>query len=135
MTLDELFIVIERSNVVHSSVLDSLRANLAGQESPRDFVEKCVKGGYITRWQGDRFLEGKHRGFTVDEFVILQLWCEFPRAQNLGRSTRLAEVRHILSGDYALIEIDLSSPILSWKLLPWVRATDGARDRQEGSDR
>src|SRR5258708_39821535 len=42
-------------------------------ESPRQIADEFVKRGLLTRWQADKLLQGKHKGFFLGKYRLISL--------------------------------------------------------------
>jgi eukaryotic-like serine/threonine-protein kinase len=76
-TLDSFLDLVRRSGLVEKDQLNAVLAELsqhAGGTPPADaeFVsKKLVESGLLTRWQCDNLLEGRHKGFFLGKYKLL----------------------------------------------------------------
>ncbi|TWT95896.1 Serine/threonine-protein kinase PrkC [Botrimarina colliarenosi] len=73
---DKLIDLVKRSELVPSKKLDSFLEKAAqapgGVPASQDKVaEMLVADGLLTRWQADKLLAGKHRGFRLGKYKLL----------------------------------------------------------------
>lgn len=79
MNADAFLDLVRKSGLVEGEALGRLLAELkstAGEEAltDTDFVaKKLIDAGHITRWQCDRLLEGRHKGFFLKKYKLLDL--------------------------------------------------------------
>jgi eukaryotic-like serine/threonine-protein kinase len=77
--VDAFLDLVRRSGLVEKDRLNALLLDLkreAGGHSitDTDFVaERIVEAGLLTRWQADRLLEGRHKGFFLGKYKLLGL--------------------------------------------------------------
>ena len=75
--VDAFLDLLRRSGLVEkdqlNAVLLELKKEAAGKPiSDTDFVAKrLVEAGLITRWQADKLLEGRHKGFFLGKYKLL----------------------------------------------------------------
>ena len=71
--------MVRRSMLVENDQIDALLSELKGRsdEAARDDVDflanRFVEAGLITRWQCDRMLEGRYRGFFLGKYKLLDI--------------------------------------------------------------
>ncbi len=76
-TVEVFLDLVRRTGLVEKGQLDAALLKLADQpggQAPTDteFVaEWLVRSGLLTRWQADRLLEGRHRGFFLGKYKLL----------------------------------------------------------------
>jgi serine/threonine protein kinase len=76
-TVDSFLDLVRRSGLVEKDQLNAVLADLqeqAGGSPPADadFVaKKLVEAGLLTRWQCDNILEGRHKGFFLGKYKLL----------------------------------------------------------------
>lgn len=77
MAVEGLLDLVERSGVIAEDrmgpVLEELRQRHPQLDSPRKVAEELVARGLLTRWQAEQLLQGKHRGFFLGPYRILDL--------------------------------------------------------------
>lgn len=77
LTPESFLNVVKQSNLVTGDVLNRLMADLksAGVEadSSRAIADELVERGLLTRWQADKLLQGKHKGFFLGKYRLLNL--------------------------------------------------------------
>lgn len=77
VTTHKLVDLIKRSGLVETERLDAFLDSIAsssGGELPDESDEiarRIVDAGLITRWQADKLLAGKHKGFTLGKYKLL----------------------------------------------------------------
>jgi eukaryotic-like serine/threonine-protein kinase len=77
ITSDRIFELIERSRLVESEVLqaqlDVVRANHGGilPEDPVAVCKELEDAGVMTRWQSEKILQGKYKGFFLGNHKLL----------------------------------------------------------------
>jgi serine/threonine protein kinase len=77
LTIDSYLDLVRRSGLVEKDQLNAVLADLeaeAGGSLPTDadFVaKKLVEAGLLTRWQCDNILEGRHKGFFLGKYKLL----------------------------------------------------------------
>ena len=75
--VDAFLDLVRRSGLVEKNQLNALLSELKQQADPRaasdtDFVAtRFVEAGLLTRWQCDKLLEGRHRGFFLGKYKLL----------------------------------------------------------------
>src|SRR5258708_20437400 len=42
-------------------------------ENPREFADEFVRRNLLTRWQADKLLQGKHKGFFLGKYRLISL--------------------------------------------------------------
>jgi serine/threonine-protein kinase len=76
-TVDSFVDLVRRSGLVEKDQLNSVLVGLqdqAGGSPPTDadFVaKKLVETGLLTRWQCDNIMEGRHKGFFLGKYKLL----------------------------------------------------------------
>jgi len=74
-TIDQFLDVVKKSGVLDESRLDArvdqLLESASSPENPTSLAASLVREGFLTRWQADQFLQGKHRGFQIGDYNIL----------------------------------------------------------------
>ena len=62
--------LLEKSRLLtHDQISDAFgQLELAEDASPVDVATSLVRSGRLTRFQADRLLEGRHRGFFIDHY-------------------------------------------------------------------
>lgn len=77
MTDVEQFLdVVQQSGLLEAEELQSFRARRDLARDARGVATQMVREGILTKYQGNRLLEGKHHGFVVGTYKILQLLIE-----------------------------------------------------------
>ena len=73
-TIDEFLAVLRRSKQVDESRLDTHLSgvSVATAVSPRKLAAQLIRAGLITVFQAEQFLQGKHKGFTLGSYRILE---------------------------------------------------------------
>ena len=78
LNVDTFLDLVERSGLVEA---DQLRAGVAqfrraAAEQAEDadaMAKSLVEARLLTRWQADKLLEGRHRGFFLEKYKLLDL--------------------------------------------------------------
>ena len=71
--------MVRRSSLVENDQVDALLSELKGRSGEAalddvDFLaDRFVEAGLITRWQCDRILEGRYRGFFLGKYKLLDI--------------------------------------------------------------
>ena len=77
VTTHKLVDFIKRSGLVETdrldAFLDSVASSTGGElpDDPAQIAKRIVDAGLITRWQADKLLAGKHKGFTLGKYKLL----------------------------------------------------------------
>jgi serine/threonine-protein kinase len=76
LNVDTFLDLVERSGLVEADQLQAIVAQFqrAAGERANDaeaMAKALVEAGLLTRWQADRLLEGRHRGFFVKKYKLL----------------------------------------------------------------
>lgn len=77
ITSDRILEVIEKSRLVDSAALqtelEKIRARHDGQlpEDPVELCKEIEESGLVTRWQCEKFLQGKYKGFFLAKHKLL----------------------------------------------------------------
>lgn len=76
-TGDEFLALVEKSNLIEADRLYRALSHLTGrpdddpQVSAQGIADELVSHGLLTRWQADRLLEGRYRGFRLGKYRLL----------------------------------------------------------------
>lgn len=76
-TGDQFLALVERSGLIEADRLYRALSHLTGlpdddpQVSAHGIAEELVSHGLLTRWQADRLLEGRYRGFRLGKYRLL----------------------------------------------------------------
>jgi hypothetical protein len=83
--------------------LKQFRERYEGQEDELvSFVDFLIGANDLTRWQADKLLKGMHKGFYVDNYVLLsQISGPFPQA--------MFKARDIKTGAIVSLEVHIPS--------------------------
>lgn len=77
MTVESFLELVEQSGVIASDQMQQLREELAERypqlDSNKKVAHELVTRGMLTRWQAEQLLLGKHRGFFLGPYRILEL--------------------------------------------------------------
>ncbi|MGD9721755.1 MAG: serine/threonine-protein kinase [Pirellulales bacterium] len=123
LSLDKFLVFVQRSNLVEPDRLAEVvhewkrRASLAQLDDAHDCAEHLVESGLLTQWQARKLLEGRHRGFLLGRYKLLD---------------------HLGSGGMSsvyLAQHTLMHRLVAIKVLPQHRVNDGtylARFHLEG---
>jgi serine/threonine protein kinase len=74
---EKLIDLVKRSGLVEESrladFLTGVKAELGGElpDTLEELAERMIQTGLITSWHADKFLEGKHRGFILGKYKLL----------------------------------------------------------------
>lgn len=77
VTVDKFIDLIQRSKLVDEDRLNSALASLKAELSPEQFAnpdalaEQLTKAGLLTKWQCDKLLDGRHKGFFLGKYKLL----------------------------------------------------------------
>ncbi len=77
ISVEKFLELVQRSNLVTDDELVKALATIKQDAAPDQmassdfFAEKLVSSGLITRWQADKLLDGKHRGFFLGKHKLL----------------------------------------------------------------
>lgn len=72
--LDKFIEVVRRSNLVEKDLLTRALTEIkaaGGLEGAEAVANALIERGLITRWQADKLLEGKHKGFFLGKYKLL----------------------------------------------------------------
>lgn len=77
LTSESFLNVVKQSNLVTGDVLNRLIADLRSQgadvDNSRSLADHLVERKLLTRWQADKLLQGKHKGFFLGRYRLLKL--------------------------------------------------------------
>jgi len=77
LTPESFLNVVKQSNLVTGDVLNRLIADLRSQgadvDNSRSLADHLVERKLLTRWQADKLLQGKHKGFFLGRYRLLKL--------------------------------------------------------------
>lgn len=77
LTVDSFVTGTKQSGLVEPETLDSLIAEAAGQGKPFEtaaaLADALVEADLVTRWQVDKLLKGKYRGFMLGRYQLKEL--------------------------------------------------------------
>ncbi len=77
LTSESFLNVVKQSNLVTADVLKRTLAELREEgvsvDSSREIADQLVERGLLTRWQADKLLQGKHKGFFLGKYRLLRL--------------------------------------------------------------
>jgi serine/threonine protein kinase len=74
---EKLVDLVQRSGVVEESRLAKFLANLKAEaddrlpETQEELAQRMIEAGLISAWQAGKLLEGKHRGFILGKYKLL----------------------------------------------------------------
>ncbi|MEX0676273.1 MAG: protein kinase [Pirellulales bacterium] len=77
LTVDEFLALVERSRLVEPERLAHIVAQWKSQRAPgqpgdaQPFAEHLIRSGLLTRWQSQKLFEGRHRGFLLGGYKLL----------------------------------------------------------------
>lgn len=77
LTPESFLNVVKQSNLVTGDVLKRLISEMQSQgvpvDSSRSIADQLVERNLLTRWQADKLLQGKHKGFFLGKYRLLKL--------------------------------------------------------------
>ena len=79
LNVDTFLDLVRRSRLVEEDQLNAALSELkrlSGEQPPADadrVANHLVEAGLLTRWQADRLLEGRHRGFFLGKYKLLSM--------------------------------------------------------------
>jgi tRNA A-37 threonylcarbamoyl transferase component Bud32 len=73
-TTDDLLDLVRKSGLIEPERLDAFVGQLTDGPAtePRELVARLVEAGLLTNFQGEQFLLGKWRGFTIGKYKVLE---------------------------------------------------------------
>jgi len=75
-TTDEFLTLVRRSGLVADEQLNSFVGQLQSQRAfppkPSVLAERCVEAGLLYPYQAEQLMQGRHRGFTLGKYRILE---------------------------------------------------------------
>src|SRR3954454_18652665 len=75
-TTDDFVQLVRRSGLIPDDRLDDflarLRASNAFPPTPQILGDRCVAEGLLTFFQAEQLLQGKHRGFSIGKYKVLE---------------------------------------------------------------
>lgn len=77
LTADKFLELVTKSKLVESDRWSQFLADLedpvesAPKPAAADLADRLVDRGLLTRWQADKLLEGRHKGFTIGKYKLL----------------------------------------------------------------
>jgi serine/threonine protein kinase len=73
-TTDDLLDLVRKSGLIEPERLEAFVGQLAdgAATEPRELVARLVEAGLLTNFQGEQFLLGKWRGFTIGKYKVLE---------------------------------------------------------------
>jgi serine/threonine protein kinase len=75
--VDKFLEVVRRSDLVEKDQLAGVVAELKAEGAPledgQEIADRLVQEGLLTRWQADKLVEGKHKGFFLGKYKLLGL--------------------------------------------------------------
>lgn len=74
LTASDLIALLRKSGLVPQDRLDAALASMPGfaADAPRELTTRLVACGVITNFQAEQLLLGKHRGFTLGKYRVLE---------------------------------------------------------------
>ncbi|MCA9091743.1 MAG: protein kinase, partial [Planctomycetaceae bacterium] len=77
LTADSFLAVVKQSGLITPDLLNRLLKEFQQQavdlEDSRAIADQLVARGHLTRWQADKLLQGKHKGFFLGKYRLLSL--------------------------------------------------------------
>lgn len=76
MTVEQFVDLLKRSQLIEADQLQKLLAEYLPPEGPssltaEELAEKLIAAGILTRWQCDKLLEGRYKGFFLGKYKLL----------------------------------------------------------------
>src|SRR5579864_9717905 len=67
--------LLKKSGLLPADQIDSALARFALRDDapPKDFAWAFLRAGLLTRFQAERLLEGRFRGFFIDQYKVLEI--------------------------------------------------------------
>jgi serine/threonine protein kinase len=97
---DSFLLLAEKSGLLCAEEVSAAveQFDLHEQSSAEEIARTLVDGNVLTRWQASRLLDGRYRGFFLDEYMLLELL-------GAGGMGRLYLARELSSGDKYVVKI------------------------------
>jgi len=75
LVVDSFLALLKKSGLLPVSEIDAAfaRFDLGGEPVARDVARAFVRDGLLTRFQAERILEGRFRGFFIDRYKVLEI--------------------------------------------------------------
>ncbi len=75
LVADSFVALLKKSNLLPADQIDAAlsRFALAEDAPPKDFAWAFLRAGLLTRFQAERLLEGRFRGFFIDKYKVLEI--------------------------------------------------------------
>jgi serine/threonine protein kinase len=75
MKVDKFLDLVRRSGLIEKEQLNHVLAEMKAEGAPLDdaqsVAERLIEVGLLTRWQADKLLEGRHKGFFLGKYKLL----------------------------------------------------------------
>jgi len=75
LTVEQLLELIKRSGLVErdqlAKIISEIKSSGERPTEPEDLAQRFIDAGVLTRWQADKLLEGRHRGFFLGKYKLL----------------------------------------------------------------
>jgi len=75
LTVEQLLDLIKRSGLVErdqlAKIISEIKSSGERPTEPEDLAQRFIDAGLLTRWQADKLLEGRHRGFFLGKYKLL----------------------------------------------------------------
>src|SRR5690349_15113468 len=79
LTVEKFLELVARSKLVEADQLQRKLAEIRNAATPEQlanadyFAEQLIKANLLTKWQCDKLLDGKHKGFFLGKYKLLRL--------------------------------------------------------------
>src|SRR6266481_269281 len=75
LVADSFVALLQKSGLLPAERIDSALARFALREDApaKDFAWAFLRAGLLTRFQAERLLEGRFRGFFIDHYKVLEI--------------------------------------------------------------
>ncbi|WP_397570062.1 protein kinase [Schlesneria sp. T3-172] len=77
LNVDSFIAVLKKSGLVEiervQKFLRETRSSTSHAETPAQVADRLVAGNLLTRWQADKLIQGKHRGYFLGKYKLLSL--------------------------------------------------------------
>ncbi len=74
-SVEQLLDLIKRSGLVEkdqlAKIVSDIKSSGTRPTEPEDLAQRFIDAGLISRWQADKLMEGRHRGFFLGKYKLL----------------------------------------------------------------